>query len=471
MATRQVAERQSIWVWLLGKSFAGIVWLVKTWPVTLLWLVLLIVVLGNSRLPASLVLLGVVVAVVAFWFIPGCRRFVLPVTSDWKRWRFKKHQDLARVNGHYYAVALGLVDPIPEELTKWAFSKPQKRLPGGVVWKTADGCTLRAVQSLPQTDEKILANAQAFAPTIGMVAALTTLERPTQGQVLVRWRKTAPVDLLAMGRGGVFAVNAECAPILGRFQDGRDFALDVPGDPYHVIVQGASRSGKSVGVYSLLGGYAAAAASGDVLICGADPTGILLAPFAGYPGAEFRALGLSDLDAIPAALNALVAEMDRRIAELLMGQGRDKLEQGDAPALIVLLEEYPGLIAALESADKALKPDERRLPAVKNAVQRLIQEGAKAQARVIILAQRADASIVGGSERSNVGTRISLRVENSDAVRMLHADASPELVERIRAFKPGYAFVERAGLPPKVVRFDMADYQAYRSHVLAMQND
>lgn len=470
MAARNEEDRVGVVSWLLRKLALGLLWLVKTWWVTLVWLAAIGFVLSIAHPLVRVVALVLMVAVaVALWFIPRCRGFV-PGWGDFQRWRYRRQEDQARIQGHHYSVALGLVDAIPEHLRAWAFSKPQKRLPGGLVRHTADGVTLRAWQKLPATSEAILAKAQAFAPTIGMIPELTTVERTAQSTVLlVKWYKAEPVDLLATGRGGHFAVNAAGAPILGRVQDGSNFALDVVGDPFHVITQGASRSGKSVAVYSLLGGYAAAAAAGEVVICGCDPTGILLAPFAEYPGAEFRALGLSDLDAIPAALNALVAEMDRRIADLLMGQGRDKLDKGDAPALLVVLEEYPGLLSALESADKALKSDQRRLPAVKNAVQRLIQEGAKALVRVQILAQRADASIVGGSERSNVGSRISLRVDNSDAVRMLHADASPEMVERIRSFKPGYAYVERAGLPPEVVRFDMADYAAYRAHVLEMQ--
>ncbi len=68
-------------------------------------------VLGISKPGASLVGFALVVGgAVALWFMPGGRWFV-PGYSDWKRWRFKKAEDLARVNGHHYAVALGLCDP------------------------------------------------------------------------------------------------------------------------------------------------------------------------------------------------------------------------------------------------------------------------------------------------------------------------------------------------------------------------
>lgn len=159
--------------------------------------------------------------------------------------------------------------------------------------------------------------------------------------------------------------------------------------------------------------------------------------------------------------------MDNRISRLL-SLGVDKITPDRYfPALVIILEEYPGLIAAVKTMDAALKPADRLLPRLKSAVQRLIQEGAKAGLRVILVAQRMDAEIIGGSERSNIGNRISLRVDNADAVRMLHPNASPETIEQINGFAAGYAYLERPAEPGQVVRFDYLDYQGYRSHVIA----
>lgn len=434
---------------------------------SILWVTLLLVLvanLGRGLLP-WLLLLPLVAAAVSTWIVPSLRRFQ-PVISDVRRYRTMRATRQAHVRGYRLAVTMGLVKPYDEATERYAMQRPVKRLASTKLVQTPGLTSLWVRQQLPFDDEQLRTLARRSAGLVGAPEQYATIEHPAPGVVRFLWRQAAPVDHLAKPRAGTFRVQ-DGAPILGRFQDGRDFALDVIGDPYHVAIQGASRSGKSVGVYNLLGGYAPAAARGEVIVCGIDPTGVLLAPFNDYPGQQYRALGLADLDAIPAALTALVAEMDRRIADQLLAAGRDKLEPGDAPALLIVLEEYPGLLAALDSADKALKPAERRLPGVKNAVQRLIQEGAKALIRVQVLAQRADANIIGGAERSNLGTCLSLRVTNADAVRMLHADATPETVEQIRAFPPGYAYLERAGAAAEIVRFDMADYQAYRQHVLA----
>ena len=60
-------------------------------------------------------------------------------------------------------------------------------------------------------------------------------------------------------------------------------------DSAHLIVQGASGSGKSTGVYGLLAQLAPAP---DALVVGSDITGLTLAPWAARPSlAGWHALG------------------------------------------------------------------------------------------------------------------------------------------------------------------------------------
>lgn len=413
------------------------------------------------------VLVAAALALAAIW-LPVLRTYA-PVWADVQRYRRRRSRWLRRWNGYCFARDLGVVAKLPDEVESAAFQRKRRRwLPAVEFVKTKTSARLTVEQQTASaTDDDILKRAHAAAGRIGMPPDHVTVKRPTPGRVVVRWDASAAVDPLATGRVNGWKVRVPGGfPVLGRESSGHDFMLDVPGDPFHLACQGASRSGKSVAMMGLLGGYASASRRGDVIIGGIDPTGLLLAPWAKHPGAEFRALGLSDLDAMTSALSAAVAEMDRRVA-WLMSQGRDKVTTpSDFGALFFVLEEYPGLVAALGSADAPLKPAERRLPVVKAGVQRLIQEGAKAGVRVLLLAQRMDASIVGGSERSNIGTRISLRVDNRDAVTMLHPDADKETVERIRGFAPGYAYVERPAEAPQIVRFDAVDYGEYRQVVM-----
>lgn len=413
------------------------------------------------------VVLGAAVALGAVW-LPMLRKFA-PVWADVLRHRRRRRGWLRRWNGYCVARDLGIIPKLPEEVEAVAFRRKRRRhLPAAEFVTTSSGARLMVEQqTAAATDDDVLKRAIAYSGIIGMPSDFVTVTRPTPGRIIVQWPASAPTDVLAEGRAIGWKVRVPGgAPVLGRTSSGRDLVLDIAGDPFHLACQGASRSGKSVALMGLLGGYAPASRRGAVIVGGIDPTGLLLAPWADHPGAEFRALGLSDLDTVTAALSAAVSEMDRRI-EWLMNQGRDKVTTPDDFAtLLFVLEEYPGLVAALGSADAPLKPGDRRLPMVKAGVQRLIQEGAKAGVRVLLLAQRMDASIVGGSERSNIGTRISLRVDNRDAVAMLHPDADPETVERIRGFAAGYAYVERPAEAPQVVRFDAVDYSEYRRVVM-----
>lgn len=415
---------------------------------------------------------GAAVALGAVW-LPMLRK-VAPVWADVLRYRRRRRGWLRRWNGYCVARDLGIVPKLPEEVEAVAFRrKRRRRLPAAEFDTTSSGARLLVEQqTAAATDDDVLKRAIAYSGIIGMPSGFVTVARPTPGQIIVKWPASAPVDVLAEGRVNGWKVRVPGGiPVLGRTSSGQDVALDIAGDPFHLACQGASRSGKSVALMGLLGGYAPASRRGAVIVGGIDPTGLLLAPWTDHPGSEFRALGLSDLDAVTAALSAAVAEMDRRVA-WLMQEGRDKVTTpDDFAALFFVLEEYPGLVAALGSADAPLKPGDRRLPMVKAGVQRLIQEGAKAGVRGLLLAQRMDASIVGGSERSNIVTRISLRVDNRDAVAMLHPDADTETVERIRGFAAGYAYVERPAEAPQVVRFDAVDYSEYRRVVMGGTSD
>lgn len=438
---------------------------------TFAWLVVVLVAATVPGLAGLIgfwlvVVVGGGLSVAAIWF-PKLRRYA-PVWGDVRRGRRRRQRWVRRWNGYLTARDLGIVPKLPEDVEAVVFRrKRRRRLPAVEFRRSIAGARLMVEQQqAAATDDDILKRAQAYAGVIGMPGDFVTVRRPEPGQILVQWPAAAPRDVLAEGRTNAWKVRVPGGvPVLGRTAVGHDLALDLVGDSFHLACQGASRSGKSVAVMGLLGGYARASRRGEVIVGGVDPTGLLLAPWADHSGAQYRAAGLADLDAVTSAVTAAVSEMDRRIA-WLMEEGRDKVTPGDFPALLFVLEEYPGLVSAVTSADASLKPADRRLPIVKASVQRLIQEGAKAGVRIVLLAQRMDASIVGGSERSNVGTRISLRVDNKDAVAMLHPDADTETVEKIRGFAAGYAYVERPAERAQVVRFDAVDYADYRRVVM-----
>lgn len=333
------------------------------------------------------------------------------------------------------------------------------------VWKptrcrvrtTALGMSLEVSTPLGSSVDKVLATADALAAA----------NRATS----VRARRLSPslcrFDLTMIDALGVPRLSADPAStgpvVLGRCEDGTELTWDPTGDA-HGAFQGMTRSGKSALSYTLLG---ALAARPDVLVCGVDPSGILLDPFEHGRGAAWIACGTADFTRAAAALNGVVAEMDRRIADL-KAAGMDKIETFDAerPVLVVVLEEWPGTQSACQAEDKAAGRSgaEAVLPVIERAAGRLIKEGAKVGVRVFVIAQRMSSGAISTDDRANFSFRVTLRVDNGEAIRMLHAGADA-VAQEVREFAPGCAVVEGANVPFQRARMDFTSFATYRRRV------
>lgn len=243
--------------------------------------------------------------------------------------------------------------------------------------------------------------------------------------------------------------------LVGRGEDGVDLLMDWRDAP-HAIVQGVTRSGKSVWTYGLL---AQLAPVEHVLVAGVDPTGLLWRPFAGSRHAKWQTSGLRDLEAHTDLLGRLVDEMDQRITDL--PAHRDTLDVHAAcPLLVVVLEEYPGLLRAVDAEDP------KRGKRVRALVSRLLAEGAKVGIRLVILAQRAEAAVVGAFERAMCSLRISFRTDNRASVELLHPGALPELADAHTIAGPGIALVSAPGRPLARMRGPwLGDYGHYAAAV------
>src|SRR5665647_803342 len=246
--------------------------------------------------------------------------------------------------------------------------------------------------------------------------------------------------------------------VLGRSEnatsEGADLTLNFATAATHIACQGQTRSGKSIFAYQLLSQLAA---SQSVIIAGCDPSGILLAPFVGTRHAGWQALGTKRPEDVLDVLGRVVNEMDARTVQLAVDLS-DKLEvfTPERPLIMVVLEEYPGLRRAIEANDQASggRAGTKLLPLVDLAISRILAEGAKVGVRVLIMAQRLDTTVLKGGDRANVPTRISFRVDKSEAIGMLHESLPPGMdVEKIRNFPPGVGLIESSvgGLP--LVRF------------------
>lgn len=235
--------------------------------------------------------------------------------------------------------------------------------------------------------------------------------------------------------------------LLGRLEDGRWRTLDRPEDLPHIIAQGQTRSGKSTWLYALL-----AQLAGRVEVAGVDPSRLTLGPFAG----PRVVLGLNDLEAVEGVLAGLVADMDERLAA--MPSNADVLPLTHAhPLRLVVLEEWPGTLRALEA-------DQKQLKRCRALVARLLAESHKVGYRVILACQRAEAAIVGGTERAQCGGRLSFRVDSLDSVKLLHPDCD-DLVAEHAAAPAGIALISWPGQPLTRMRAPLLTYAEYTAAV------
>ncbi|GAA4759256.1 hypothetical protein [Actinomycetospora chibensis] len=206
-----------------------------------------------------------------------------------------------------------------------------------------------------------------------------------------------------------------------------------------------------------------------MLITGSDITGLLLGrPFEGTVHRPHQVVGTGDIGAHAVLLEGLVAEMDRRLAAIPPRE--DRIEPTPAtPTVLVVLEEFPGLLRAADSLPKPKRGE--GVPVgdrIRTAVLRLLSEGRKAAFRVLMLAQRFEATAVaGGYARDQFALRLSFRVP-ADSLEMLHGtDARPLGQEHANA-APGVAYLSGLGRDCERIRVPyLGDYGTYVDRIQA----
>lgn len=302
--------------------------------------------------------------------------------------------------------------------------------------RTPPGWTLEKFQKvMPMWSEYIGYPMKADSPKPGQIQILVR----TAGDVLQGVRPARTGDM------GTKALVA-------RGENGQDIYLDF-AEATHTIIQGSTRSGKSVFAYGFLGQIAF---SREVEIWGIDPNAVLLAPvqraFDDHP--ERFVIG-TDPEKSLELLERVVKIMDDRIISLV-DRRIEKISEftSDEPVMVLILEEYASLLRSAQDVDKKMHDKIKRL------VGRIYAEGAKAGIRAVMILQRADAVLVDGPTRSNAMQRITLGVDKSEAVRMLHEDLEPEEVKRVLSFMNG-RFIMTQNRETFVGQGDYLDYTKY----------
>lgn len=195
--------------------------------------------------------------------------------------------------------------------------------------------------------------------------------------------------------------------VLGLSLTGEPVTLDLRKMP-HGMIAGATGSGKSVCINSILISLLYKASPADLKMLLIDPKMVELAPFNGIP--HLLSPVITDVKAATAALKWAVGEMERRY-ELFAHIGARNIERYNEmaekdrkfslklPYLLIVIDELADLMM-MAPAD------------VEVSISRITQKARACGIHLIIATQRPSVDVITGTIKANVPTRIAFSVSS-----------------------------------------------------------
>ncbi len=243
------------------------------------------------------------------------------------------------------------------------------------------------------------------------------IEAPIPGKAAVGIEvpntNTNPVLLREVLEGDAFNDHpSKLAFALGKDIAGRDIIADVAKMP-HLLIAGATGSGKSVCINTLIISLLYKASPDDVRLIMIDPKVVELSNYNGIPHLLFPVV--TDPQKAANALNWVVQEMVDRYKLFADKSVRDleryndvqrELDDKTLPQIIVIIDELSDLMMAA--------PNE-----VEDAICRLAQMARAAGIHLVIATQRPSVDVITGLIKANIPSRIAFAVSSSTDSRTI----------------------------------------------------
>jgi len=192
---------------------------------------------------------------------------------------------------------------------------------------------------------------------------------------------------------------------LGVDIDGENIYVDIQSMP-HGLIAGATNSGKSVCVNTVLVSLLIKNAPEDLKLILIDPKMVELTPYNDLP--HLITPVITDAKMAAAALGWAVQEMDKRYVNFSQSRARDirtfndnvrrgLIEQEKMPYIVVVIDELADLMMVAAHD-------------VEDSIQRLTQKARAAGIHLLVATQRPTTDVVKGTIKSNIPARIAFKV-------------------------------------------------------------
>lgn len=229
------------------------------------------------------------------------------------------------------------------------------------------------------------------------------------------------------------AVPEVAALGLGLREDGELYRLRLAGS--HVLIAGATNSGKGSVIWSLLRSLASGIASGLVEVWAFDPKGGMELA-AGVP--LFTRFAYDDPDSMAGVLEKAVKRMRQRAARL-RGVTRQHVPSIDEPLIVIVVDELAALTAYIT--------DRKVRDRIKEALGLLLSQGRAVGVHVIAALQDPRKDVL--PFRDLFPTRIALRMTEPEQCDMVLGDGARDrgaICDQIPETSPGVGYVVLDGV-------------------------
>jgi DNA segregation ATPase FtsK/SpoIIIE, S-DNA-T family len=223
--------------------------------------------------------------------------------------------------------------------------------------------------------------------------SLVGIEIPNEKRTLVRLKELLLSDQFSK-------IKSNLRVVLGRDVSGMARIADLAEMP-HLLVAGATGSGKSVGINTFLLSLIYQNSPNDLRLILVDPKRVELVPYNGIP--HLLTPVINDPEKTISALKWAVSEMTRRYIELSKAKVRNIREYNDKkppekmPYIVIVIDELADLMMVAQKE-------------VEGAIMRLAQMARAVGIHLILATQRPSVNVITGVIKANIPTRLSFAV-------------------------------------------------------------